>query len=261
MQLQTQRPRHAGHAYLYAIRISAVAPRDCRLAHVAHRVQVWPDVTTFLVVLFCYGLMFYTGLYLVYPRAGTAALPIAPVFNSWDEGLKAMFDLSLLQKKFVIDLGDASELDDLQMLCLAIYCFFYVWCQVTWTLRRTRARPGSQSHAGVCSAALADHAGDPAAAHVHGAADCDVPRYDGQGGTRVATPLRAVHDAGAARRNAPWRHAGRSTNVVRGHAAHTQERRRAHHRAAGRQAREGRGLHTARSVVDARGASEPAASG
>ena len=57
----------------------------------------------FLTFLLLQALNIYASLYVVYPRAGTAELEVAPQFNRWWKGLQAMLQLAVENTRRVID--------------------------------------------------------------------------------------------------------------------------------------------------------------
>ena len=98
------------------------------------------DVLVFLTFFFLYLLMFWTSMYINYPRAGTGTVDIAPDFNSLFDSFFAMVNIGLAQGRLEMDLSSPAALhiddndivkplgDHSRLANLVIFTLFYYYC-------------------------------------------------------------------------------------------------------------------------------------
>mmetsp|Transcript_379 Transcript_379/g.683 ORF Transcript_379/g.683 Transcript_379/m.683 type:complete len:945 (+) Transcript_379:16-2850(+) len=91
------------------------------------------DIVIFMALFSCFIFIFYTMLYIVYPRAGPSFLPEIPSFNNWATALQAMTTLAFLGEPVEITyfeedvpMGDLTTWQHFNLGCFLVFYVMYV---------------------------------------------------------------------------------------------------------------------------------------
>jgi hypothetical protein len=85
------------------------------------------DVRTFLTFFLLYLCIFWSSLFVFYPRAGVGEISMVPEFNGILTSFEAMINLGIASKHFEIDFWaeDARSLNQGAMTSLILFAVFY----------------------------------------------------------------------------------------------------------------------------------------